>query len=290
MLKSLFVALTILSSLEINAFDKKISIRPKVIYGIDNRVEVFESSDNLMKELTRSTAAQILNGYLVKEGEVYKLNSRTMQAMGICSAERFSSQPTAGNCSGFLISEDLLVTAGHCVTSDSDCEYSSWVFDYANYESENNDFTFSKDQVFKCTKVISRDKNSVDMNDYAVVKLDRPVKGRTPMKIRKTGKVADDAVLTVIGFPTGLPMKITPGADMRENSDPIFFRTNADTFGGNSGSPVIDSRTGIVEGILVRGDQDYIKDEKLGCMVPVVRDFNLGRGEDCTRITNIKLK
>lgn len=223
MKKLLFAVFFIFATIEVNALDKKITLRPKVIYGIDNRQEVFESSDNMMKELSRSTAAQILNGFIVKEGDFFKLNSRTMQSMGICSSERFSGQPTAGNCSGFLISEDLLVTAGHCVTSDSDCEYSSWVFDYANYNSENNDFTFTKEQIFKCTKVISRDKNSVDMNDYAVVKLDRPVKGRTPMKIRTTGKVADDAVLTVIGFPTGLPLKITSGADMRENSDPIFL-------------------------------------------------------------------
>ena len=125
------------------------------------------------------------------------------------------------------------------------------------------------------------------MADYAVLKLDRPVVGRTPLKYRKEGKPADDAVLTVIGHPTGLPTKITAAADMRSNTNPIYFVTNADTYGGNSGSAVVDSKTGIVEGILVRGDTDYSRSSE-GCMVSVYRPQDGGRGEDVTRINIIR--
>ena len=265
-----------------------IKIVPKVIYGQDDRLDIFESSDSLMKELAKSTAAQILNNNLVQEGDKYSVKSNTLEEQGICSTERFAKQMAAANCSGFLVSADTLVTAGHCINAVSDCENHSWVFDFANTNEEKTSFTFSKDQVYKCTKIIAREKNSSTLNDYSVLKLDRPVVGRKGLKVRTSGKPADDAVFTVIGHPTGLPVKITAAADMRDNSNPIFFRTNADTYGGNSGSAVVDSRTGIVEGILVRGDQDYQQVDNDTCMVSVHRDQFGGRGEDVTRITNIK--
>lgn len=265
-----------------------IKIIPKVIYGEDDRMDVYESADSLMKELSHSTAAQIMNNNLVQEGETYTIKSRTLAEEGICKSERFSSQPAAANCSGFLIGADILVTAGHCINQVSDCQNHSWVFDFANTTEEKAVFTFNSSQVYRCTKIIAREKDSYSMNDYAVLKLDRPVAGRKPLQFRKSGKPADDAVMTVLGHPTGLPLKITAAADMRDNSNPIYFRTNADTYGGNSGSAVVDSRTGIVEGILVRGDQDYQQAENDSCLVSVHRDQNGGRGEDVTRITAIK--
>jgi V8-like Glu-specific endopeptidase len=266
-----------------------IKIIPKVIYGVDNRMDVFESSDNLMKELAKSTAAKIMNGNLVQEGDTYTIKARTLIDENICPNEPFATQLGAANCSGFLVSPDTLVTAGHCVNTVRDCSDHSWVFDYANTAEEKSVFTFTKDQVFHCTKVVAREKDVVTMNDYAVVKLDRPVPGRTPLKVRTRGKTADDAVFTVIGHPTGLPLKITPAADMRNNTNPLYFTTNADTYSGNSGSAVVDSRTGIVEGILVRGDQDFMQSPTESCLVSVHNDQSGGRGEDATRITNIKV-
>jgi hypothetical protein len=40
---------------------------------------------------------------------------------------------------------------------------------------------------------------------------------------------------------------------------------------------------------LVRGDQDYVQSDSDSCLVSVHRDQNGGRGEDATRITNIKV-
>ena len=266
-----------------------IKLIPKVIYGNDDRLDVYESSDSLMRELTRSTAAQILNDNIIQEGDTYTVKSKTLADEGICKSERFSNQMAAANCSGFLVSADTLVTAGHCINAVEDCQNHAWVFDFANTTSEKTTFIFNKDQVFHCTKIIAREKNSKTMNDYSVLKLDRPVIGRSPLKYRTAGKTADDAVFTVLGHPSGLPVKITAAADMRDNTNPVYFRTNADTYGGNSGSAVVDSRTGIVEGILVRGDTDYTQSESGPCMVSVHRDQEGGRGEDSTRITNIKV-
>ena len=284
-IKALLITTLTLTSL--SAFAGKTPITTKVIYGQDDRMDVYESSDNLMKELALSTAAQIMDRNLVVDGDTITIKAETLEESGICKSERFSQQVAAGNCSGFLVAPDKLVTAGHCINSNFDCESHSWVFDYANTTEEKSEFKMNKSQVYKCTKIIERQKDSMTMADYAVLKLDRPVVGRTPLKYRKEGKPANDAVMTVIGHPTGLPTKITAAADMRNNTNPIYFVTNADTYGGNSGSAVVDSRTGIVEGILVRGDTDYTRTQD-GCMASVYRPQDGGRGEDVTRINIIK--
>ncbi len=288
LMKFLSLALVSLFSITVMAKGGN-NLTPKVIYGQDDRLDVFESSDNLMKEVALSTAAQVMNRNLLesplKNGS-FTIKSETLAESGMCKSERFANQPTAGNCSGFLVAGDKLVTAGHCISSDAECGEHYWVFDFANKVSEQKSFTFSKDQVYRCTKVIERKKDSATQADYAVVKLERVVVGRKPLQYRTEGKPADDAVFTVIGHPTGLPTKITSAADMRNNSNPFFFVTNADTYGGNSGSAVVDSRTGIVEGILVRGDTDYTRTEE-GCLGSVYRPQTGGRGEDVTRITII---
>ncbi|MBC7427843.1 MAG: trypsin-like peptidase domain-containing protein, partial [Bacteriovorax sp.] len=242
-MKFLILAFLTLSSVSLMA-QMPIKIVPKVIYGEDDRMDIFESNDNLMKDIALSTAAQILNKNISDENGVFTVKSETLAESGICSSERFANQPAAANCSGFLVAPDVLVTAGHCINSDMDCQGHAWVFDFANTTSEKKSFTFNKDQVYHCTKIIERKKESGQGADYSVLKLDRPVVGRAALKFRTEGKPADDAVFTVIGHPTGLPTKITVAADMRDNSNPVYFVTNADTYGGNSGSAVVDSRTG----------------------------------------------
>ena len=257
----------------------------KVVYGVDNRVDLFQSEVPLFYDLAHSTAAMIRNSDLTTDGESVTINGNTLESRGICSTARFAKQITAASCSGFLVGPNLLVTAGHCITSQRDCESFSWVFDY-NVKSEDQSLDFSVDtsSEYKCSKIISQDLSRSTKNDFALIRLDREVSDRTPLEFRQEGEVELDTPLVVIGHPSGLPTKIADGAWVRSNESEYYFVTNLDTFGGNSGSAVFNTDTGVVEGILVRGEQDYVWDSR-GCRVPKVCDENECRGEDVTRIT-----
>jgi V8-like Glu-specific endopeptidase len=262
--------------------------KTKVIYGEDNRLDVFETTNSLHVELSESTAAMIPN-YKIKEVNSYEveLEGKSLEERGMCASERFAKQSTAANCSGFLVDGDKLVTAGHCMKTQSDCDGSSWVFDYKVTYSDQEKVIVDKSQVYKCKKIISQSLDSTTENDYAFIQLEKEVKGKKPLKFRTSGKAKVGDSLVVIGHPTGLPTKISAGAKIRSVND-IFFVANLDTYGGNSGSAVFNATSGVIEGILVRGAQDYKYDPSQGCQVSNTLGNDSGRGEDVTLITNIK--
>jgi hypothetical protein len=120
--------------------------------------------------------------------------------------------------------------------------------------------------------------------DYAIIRLDRPT-GRRSLQVRTEGSVDTNSELVVIGNPSGLPTKVAGGGYIRENDAENFFVTNLDTFYGSSGSPVIDHETGVVEGVLVRGGDDFEFDHQKECFRPLVCKENDCRGEDVLRTT-----
>jgi V8-like Glu-specific endopeptidase len=261
----------------------------KVIYGIDNRKDIFESTQINNKAFANSTAAMISTSQLDDVGNgTFNIQSGTLEQDGVCSDARFAKQMTAANCSGFLVGENLLVTAGHCIESLESCDRYSWVFGYSNITEEKTSFNIPKKDIYTCTKIISRVLDRKTLNDFALVQLDRNVIDRLPLKFRKSGKIPNKAEIMVIGHPSGLPTKIADGAIVRENKNKFYFQGSLDTFGGNSGSAVFDSKTGLVEGILVRGERDYESDPVQNCTRPKVCKEMECRGEDVTRITNIK--
>jgi V8-like Glu-specific endopeptidase len=259
------------------------SYRTRVIYGKDERVEAAYYPNQKVKSLSRSVAGKVEKDLLVKEGSEYKLPSQTLQnVMGVCANERFSSQTSFVECSGFLVAPDLLLTAGHCVQTQTDCEQSKWVFDYVLGTKSVNEA-----KVFSCKEIVSQ---SVGYNnDYAVLRLDRPVLDREPLKLRKNGELDQKTKLIVVGHPSGLPLKISDNGTVRDVlSDHDFFVAEIDTFGGNSGSPVLNQETLEVEGILVRGDRDYSWNPEQSCAFVNICDAGNCRGEDVQKITKIK--
>jgi V8-like Glu-specific endopeptidase len=260
----------------------------KVIYGVDDRVDVFEATNQKHVELSKSTAAMIPS-YKIKSHNSYEslLSGNSLEEGGKCASEKFAEQPTVANCSGFLVAKNKIVTAGHCITSEADCKSNSWVFDYKVSYSSQGEVIVDNSKVYKCKSIISRSLDGSTQNDYALIELEESVEDRKPLKFRTTGKAKVGDSLVVIGHPTGLPTKIAAGAEIRTIGD-VFFTANLDTYGGNSGSAVFNATTGVVEGILVRGDTDYVWSSSQGCQVSNVISSTGGRGEDVTLITNIK--
>jgi len=257
---------------------------PRVIYGEDDRRDLFDShNDPKLIELARSTAILVRKSDLKPEAQQFRLPKDTFGvSQGLCESEPFFEQPTPGFCSGFLVGDDLFVTAGHCITDAGMCAGVSMIFDYG-YDQQGKDLsTVDADNVYYCKSIVSRAQGSGNGKDYAVVKLDRPVVGREPLKLRREGTISKGDPVTVIGHPSGLPTKITSGAKVRTNDSNLpYFVANIDSYGGNSGSAVFNTSNGEVEGILVRGETDFIN--RNGCMVSNKCAEGACRGEDVTK-------
>lgn len=260
-----------------------------VVYGKDNRLDVYQTNNTLFKKLATSTAGMIKTENLQKmsDGTYDIINKRTLEeVLNLCPSEAFAHQLLAPRCSGFLVAPDVLVTAGHCYNGQESspaeaCSNYSWVFGY-EMTSERTDPTkrIPSQNVYKCKQVISSELN--ETLDFTIVKLDRPVTGREPLKFRTTGKISSSASLVVIGHPTGLPTKISDGGKVTRNTDTTRFSTNLDTFQGNSGSAVFDAKTGVIEGILVQGKSDYTRSnpyDSNSCIVVNKCDEN---GNNCS--------
>ena len=260
-------------------------VKPSVIYGEDNRLDVYEVQDAALVELSRSTVALVKTNKLQKSGDVYTLSTRLFgEQRNYCKDERFIEQGTGAFCSGFLVAPNMIATAGHCVSKYT-CETTAFVFDFVMEDEKTTKSEFLAPQVYHCKKVVVS--TQIDTaQDFALVELDREVENRTPLKVRTEGEIQEKEELTLVGHPSGLPLKIAGGAAVREwGSEKSFFIANTDSYGGNSGSAVLNSRTHEVEGILVRGESDFEYDADGRCTRSVVCQDDACRGED---VTNIK--
>jgi V8-like Glu-specific endopeptidase len=255
----------------------------KLVYGVDDRKDIFQVTDPAVLARADSTVSLIDVSRITDNGDGTStiLTTTFGESHDLCEGERFRNQPTAARCSGFLVAPDLIATAGHCVNANN-LARNRFVFGFRMINETEARVIIPNDQIFKGVAILTREEVSTGA-DYAVVRLDRPATGRTILKIRRNGKIDDGQPVYVIGHPSGLPQKYAPGADVRNNAKTEFFTANLDTYGGNSGSPVFNEDTGDVEGILVRGDTDFVRVGS--CWVSNVCPTTGCRGEDVTRTT-----
>ena len=254
----------------------------RIVYGEDDRMEAFAVIREERREALESVAVVVARSDLVENADgTFSLPARTLgETASFCPSERFVDQPSPGTCSAFLVGPDLVATSGQCISDAADCGRYAFVFGFRMERPGVAVLNFEPSQVFFCSGILE---NRVENEgpDWAIVRLDREVDGRSPLAVRREGRVEEGRELLTMGHPFGLPLKIADGAEVRDNDFEGFFVANIDASRGSTGSPVLDAQTMLVEGILVRGEVDI--EVQGGCWVTRRCGDNSCRGEDVTR-------
>jgi V8-like Glu-specific endopeptidase len=260
----------------------------KAIYRVDNRVEAPLSAmpmrANINKVVGFFDRKNIRDN---KDGTVSIVNYSTFGTMkNLCKTEKFRVQPAVAFCSGFAVSEDIIASAGHCVNSVNDTLDESTLNDivliFGFYQTSGGPILrFKNEDVYYPVRGIRKLENKVAKGkDYLLLKVNRNIPKERIVKLSETA-IQQGQKVYVIGHPSGLPMKCADGAYVRDNSNANCFVSNLDTYGGNSGSPVFNAESNRVEGILVRGETDFVNNG--GCLRSNICPDNGCLGEDVTR-------
>lgn len=272
----------------------KIPVSPKVIYGNDDRYDYYQVASSALREMAPATLAIVYNENFSKiKSDEYLIKAKSLKDnYDLCSDEMYADQMAASDCTAFLIAPDIAVTAGHCMNTVQDCAKKKFVQNYylTSADSMKDGHLVNEVNITQCVEILAREKNPGTGLDYAVVKLQKILPVTKYFEMRRSDSVTDFSELTVIGYPSGLPLKYTQKSRVRTNEKEHFFQMDADTFGGNSGSPVINEDTGVVEGILVRGERDYEYDGVQKCYRAKKCAMGTCRGEDVVRSTSVPLE
>ncbi len=265
----------------------------RVIYGDDDRLDVYEVTEPALQAVTDSTMALIDTSRLTDNGNgTYSVSAHPTLAETIeywygdplCGDEPFYDQPTHASCSGVLVGEDLIATAGHCIVDTGDCAATAFVFGFEMIDASTPALTFPASDVYFCNSIVDRVLDPAGA-DWGIIQLDRLVTGRTPLSVRRAGTVPNGEPLVLIGHPVGLPTKVAGGATVRSNSHADYFQANVDAYGGNSGSPVLNAVNLQVEGLLVRGNTDFVLTGEDCVASNWCQDTGCPYWEDVTRAT-----
>lgn len=261
----------------------------EVVYGEDDRQDVYEVEDPALEQLARRSIMAMISSRSItidQDGSVSLRAGTLDQRYGLCSNQRYQEQITAASCSATLIDDDLIVTAGHCVETQAECESQKWVLGYL-MEDESQLGPMNSADVFGCGQlVLSLNTNTLD---YAFIRLDRavdPLRGEPAPVSARVDALALGEPLVMMGFPSGLPLKVEAGgavSDPRNTGALLnYFKATVDAFGGNSGSGVFDAQ-GEQVGILVRGETDYVPSGR--CTIVNELSASRGPGDDAEEIT-----
>ena len=236
----------------------------RIIYGDDDRQD-YASVSSDKKVLANSVVSIWDKAKVVNIGgknmlETVKL---TESQFKVCKTEKFASQASGAYCSGSLVGDDLILTAGHC-TLKKDCRNMAIVFGFNETDisnsikkqsGENTLIEVPNDNVYYCSNIVS---SFPDGNDIALIKLDRKVAGRKALNVERNVNMQVGDSVFVIGHPLGSTLKVAGNAHVRfvqQDGFDDFFAADLDAFAGNSGSPVFKANK--VVGVLTDGGADF---------------------------------
>ncbi|MCY0986499.1 serine protease [Nannocystis sp. ILAH1] len=256
------------------------------IYRADNRKDVRELTASGQLRVAEATAAVFNTADIYSTGyaSVRLHTQKYGLSLNLCPSERFFDQECGARATAVLVAPQLVATSAHVLVRAKGAEDLHFVFGFHARWDGSTITELPASDVYQGYEVVGMHLDEERGIDWAVVRLNRAVKGRLPAVIRRKGRIEDQRGVYVIGHPCGLPAKFADDARVRENDDVALFSADLDTYAQNSGSPVFDAETDVLEGLL-RGGERRDWPELSQCRTSVVLDAPVGRLKQCVRAT-----
>lgn len=232
------------------------TLHARVIYGPDHRRDILSLADPADRDLAESVAVVIPNKLLLDlgNGQTRVSGQKLGTTYSLCPSERFRDQIAPGACTAFLVSADLVVSAGHCFQTQKDCTDMRIVFGFSATPQALTPSLLKTSDIYSCHSIVHSEIRP-DGVDFAVVRLNR-ASSRTPLTLSAGAPSPVGTPVLTVASTSGLPMKWIDGAAIREVRG-NYSLANLDTAAGSSGAPIFNAGTHQVEGLLIRGDYDY---------------------------------
>lgn len=180
----------------------------------------------------------------------------------LCDDERFYNEPAPADCSGFAVSSNKILTAGHCLNDLVSCSGNQdfWLLNFAHptlYDVDNQELVVLRTNVFKCKKILFSGK-ALGL-DFVLLQLDRSIPNFIAPNLSIVSNEFENSIksgdLEMLGSSWGLPLTLTTQGSIYSTTDTLIM-TDLDAYKVNSGSVVYKNSSLQLVGILLAGGWD----------------------------------